>query len=78
MLLRTDPFHELDRLTQQVLGTAARPVVMPMDAFRQDGAYVVELDLPGVDPESIDLNVNATRFRSGPNAGRTRARTRTS
>ena len=35
MLMRTDPFRELDRLTQQVLGTAARPVAMPMDAFRE-------------------------------------------
>jgi HSP20 family protein len=35
MLMRTDPFRELDRLTQQVLGTAARPAAMPMDAWRQ-------------------------------------------
>jgi len=35
MLMRTDPFRELDRLTQQVLGTAARPAAMPMDAYRQ-------------------------------------------
>ena len=33
VLMRTDPFRELDRLTQQVLGTAARPAVMPMDAW---------------------------------------------
>ncbi|MEU9148856.1 Hsp20/alpha crystallin family protein [Streptomyces sp. NPDC048349] len=58
MLMRTDPFRELDRLTQQVLGTAARPTAMPMDAFREGDAFVVELDLPGVDPESIDLDVD--------------------
>lgn len=57
MLMRTDPFRELDRLTEQVLGTAARPAAMPMDAFREGDAFVVELDLPGVDPESIDLDV---------------------
>ncbi|MGW0390492.1 Hsp20/alpha crystallin family protein [Streptomyces sp. NPDC003042] len=57
MLMRTDPFRELDRLTQQVLGTAARSAAMPMDAFREGDAFVVELDLPGVDPESIDLDV---------------------
>jgi HSP20 family protein len=37
MLMRTDPFRELDRLTQQVFGTQgtmARPSVMPMDAWR--------------------------------------------
>ncbi|RST00712.1 Hsp20/alpha crystallin family protein [Streptomyces sp. WAC07149] len=58
MLMRTDPFRELDRLTQQVLGTAARPAALPMDAFREGDAFVVELDLPGVDPESIDLDVD--------------------
>lgn len=57
MLMRTDPFRELDRLTQQVFGTAARPAAMPMDAFRDGGTFVVELDLPGVSPESIDLDV---------------------
>ncbi|MFB6613272.1 Hsp20/alpha crystallin family protein [Streptomyces sp. NPDC085524] len=57
MLMRTDPFRDLDRLTQQVLGTTAWPAAMPMDAFREGDAFVVELDLPGVDPESIDLDV---------------------
>ena len=57
MLMRTDPFRELDRFTQQVLGTAARPAVMPMDAWREGETFVVELDLPGVDPESVDIDV---------------------
>ncbi|MEU6521470.1 HSP20 family small heat-shock protein [Streptomyces sp. NPDC046924] len=57
MLMRTDPFRELDRLTQQVFGTAARPTAMPMDAFRDGDTFVVELDLPGVAPESIDLDI---------------------
>ncbi|MGW2787901.1 Hsp20/alpha crystallin family protein [Streptomyces populi] len=57
MLMRTDPFRELDRLTQQVLGTTVRPAAVPMDAFREGDAFVVEMDLPGVDPESIDLDV---------------------
>ncbi|MEU4356169.1 Hsp20/alpha crystallin family protein [Streptomyces virginiae] len=57
MLMRTDPFRELDRLTQQLLSTGARPEAMSMDAFREGEAFVVELDLPGVDPESIDLDV---------------------
>ena len=34
MLMRTDPFRELDRLAQQVFGTAARPAAMPMDAWQ--------------------------------------------
>ncbi|MBC2644486.1 MULTISPECIES: Hsp20/alpha crystallin family protein [unclassified Rhodococcus (in: high G+C Gram-positive bacteria)] len=57
MLMRTDPFRDLDRLTQQVLGTAARPAVMPMDAWREGDRFVVELDLPGVNADSLDLDV---------------------
>ena len=60
MLMRTDPFRELDRLTQQVLGangTLARPAVMPMDAWREGDTFHVEFDLPGVEPGSIDLDV---------------------
>ena len=60
MLMRTDPFRELDRLTQQVFGstgTPARPSVMPMDAWRDGDTFHVEFDLPGVDPGSIDLDV---------------------
>ena len=58
MLLRTtDPFRELDRLTQQMLGTSQRPTVMPMDAWREGDRFVIEFDLPGVARESIDLDV---------------------
>lgn len=58
MLLRsTDPFREFDRLTQQLLGTTNRPAVMPMDAWREGDRFVIEFDLPGVNPESIDLDV---------------------
>jgi HSP20 family protein len=57
MLMRTDPFRELDRLTSQVLGTPGRPAAMPIDAYRHGDVFVVELDVPGVDPASIDLTV---------------------
>ncbi|MFC4374515.1 Hsp20/alpha crystallin family protein [Nocardia halotolerans] len=57
MLMRTDPFRDLDRFTQQVLGTAARPTVMPMDAWRDGDQFLVELDLPGIDPNSLDLDI---------------------
>jgi HSP20 family protein len=60
MLMRTDPFRELDRLTQQVFGTQgtmARPAVMPMDAWREGDMFVVELDVPGVAADTIDLDV---------------------
>ena len=57
VLMRTDPFRELDRLSQQLLGTSARPTLMPMDAWREEDAFVIEFDLPGVEADSIDLDV---------------------
>ncbi|AIY03108.1 heat shock protein [Arthrobacter sp. PAMC 25486] len=57
MLMRTDPFRELDRLAAQVLGTAARPAAMSMDAWREGDIFEVEFDLPGVSPDSINLDV---------------------
>lgn len=70
MLMRSDPFRDLDRLTQQLLGTVARPVAMPMDAYRSGDAFLVQFDLPGVTADSIELTVernvltvHATRSR---------------
>jgi len=63
MLMRTDPFRELDRLTQQLLGngnnqgTWSRPAAMPMDAYRVGDEFVVAFDLPGVSPDAIELDV---------------------
>ncbi|MET7383562.1 Hsp20/alpha crystallin family protein [Streptomyces sp. NPDC005526] len=57
MLMRTDPFRDLDRLAQQVFGSAARPAAMAMDAYRSGDDFIVHFDLPGVDPETIDLDV---------------------
>ena len=59
MLMRTDPFRDFDRLAQQVLGsgTTSRPAVMPMDAWRQGDTFVIEFDLPGVRPETVDIDV---------------------
>ncbi|NKE59325.1 Hsp20/alpha crystallin family protein [Lentzea sp. PSKA42] len=60
MLMRTDPFRELDRLTQQVFGTTgtwSRPTAMPMDAYRDGEQFVVSFDLPGVSPDAIELDV---------------------
>ena len=53
MLMRFDPFAELDRLSRE----SRRPAVMPMDAYRSGERFVVRFDLPGVDPASIDLTV---------------------
>ncbi|MZF54856.1 Hsp20 family protein [Streptomyces sp. SID5594] len=59
MLMRTDPFRELDRITEQILrpGTWSRPSAMPMDAYREGDDYVVAFDLPGVSPNAIDIDV---------------------
>jgi HSP20 family protein len=57
MLMRTDPFREFDRLAQQMFGTASQPVAMQMDAYRTGDDFVIHFDLPGVNPEWIDLDV---------------------
>jgi HSP20 family protein len=57
VLMRTDPFRELDRVAQQVFGTAARPATMPIDAYRKGDEFVVLFDLPGCEPDSINLTV---------------------
>lgn len=57
MLMRTDPFRDFDRLAQQVFGTPARPAAMPMDAWQEDGEFVVAFDLPGVNVDSIQLDI---------------------
>ncbi|HWG93218.1 MAG TPA: Hsp20/alpha crystallin family protein [Mycobacteriales bacterium] len=56
MLMRFDPFRELDRMTSQVWREAARPAAA-MDAYRRGDEFVVHLDLPGVRPDAIDLTV---------------------
>lgn len=61
-LLRSDPFRDVDRLVQQLWGndrsgSAVRPLAMPMDAHRKGDSFLIQLDLPGVDPSSIDLTV---------------------
>ena len=61
-VLRFDPFRDLDRLAEQMLGVPAgsprAPRFMPMDLFRADDHYVLTADLPGVDPGSIDVSID--------------------
>ncbi len=74
MLLRFDPFRELDRLSEELdrMGDRPRtgPAPMPMDAVRRGNHVVAHLDVPGVRPEDVDvtvernvLTVTATRQR---------------
>jgi len=62
MLMRTDPFTEVNRLAQQFFGTPStgtwsRPAAMPVDAYRTGDEFVVAFDLPGVDADAIDIDV---------------------
>jgi HSP20 family protein len=58
MLMRFDPFRELDRLAEQLASTATRaPRAFPMDAYRRGNQFIVEFDLPGIEPSSIELTV---------------------
>src|ERR1700739_540810 len=57
MLMRTDPFRDLDRLTQQVFGTVAPPAAMTIDSYRKGPASHVHCARPGINPDSIDLEV---------------------
>jgi HSP20 family protein len=66
LLLRFDPFRDLDRLADQMLGSARTPRMMPMDAYRSGHQVVLHFDLPGIDPDSVDLTVenNALSVRA--------------
>lgn len=59
MLMRTDPFRELDRMAQHLMGpgTWSKPSVIPMDAYRAGDEYVVAFDVPGVTADMIDIDV---------------------
>jgi HSP20 family protein len=60
-VLRFDPFRDFDRMTEQLLGvpsgTARAPRFMPMDLYRTGDHYVLHADLPGIDPGSVDVDV---------------------
>jgi HSP20 family protein len=71
--LRFDPFRELDRFASEMMGTARAPRLMPLDAYRHGESYVLNFDLPGIDPESLEvvaerntLTVRASRRTNAP------------
>lgn len=53
--LRFDPFRELDRWAAEMMGAARTPRMMPLDVYRHGESYVLRFDLPGVDPNSLDV-----------------------
>ena len=64
MLTRFEPFADLDRLSSELLGVLShRATSMPIDAYRHEDHWVVKVDLPGVDPESVDLTVDRNVLR---------------
>ena len=58
MAMYWDPFRELDRLAAGMLDSRQGPRVMPIDLHRDGDHYVLSADLPGVDPGSIDVDVD--------------------
>ncbi|WP_306205063.1 Hsp20/alpha crystallin family protein [Actinoplanes sp. RD1] len=58
MLLRNDAFRDFDRLTARVFETATRTSGARLDAYRVEDMFFIDIDLPGVDPASIDITVD--------------------
>ena len=62
MVVTFDPFRDFDRLAERMLSTAADLTqsarTMPVDLYRSGDHYVLHCDLPGVDPGSVDVNVD--------------------
>jgi len=64
MLTRFDPFSDFDRLSSELFGALSRRASsMPIDAYRHEDQWVVKVDLPGVDPSTIDLTVDRNVLR---------------
>ena len=59
MAIGYDPFRELDQLTQQLVSGGRTPRSFPMDAYKRGDEFFVHLDLPGVNPDSIDITVES-------------------
>ena len=58
MAMFFDPFHTLDRVAGQLLDSSKGPRLMPMDLYRDGDHYVLNADLPGIDPGSVDIDVD--------------------
>jgi HSP20 family protein len=58
MAMNFDPFRELDRMASALLDQSQGPRLMPMDLYREGDHYVLNADLPGIDPGSVDIDVD--------------------
>lgn len=57
MALMSDPFREMDRVFNSVLRQAPAATAMPLDLYRRGETFTAQIDLPGVDPSTIDIDV---------------------
>ncbi|TQN27685.1 HSP20 family protein [Haloactinospora alba] len=57
MMLRFDPFHDLSNLANEMVNATRGPRMAPMDVEREGENYVARFDLPGIDPDSVDITV---------------------
>jgi HSP20 family protein len=58
MAMSFDPFSDLDRITGALLGSRPGPRFMPVDLYRDGDTYILNADLPGIDPGSVDIDVD--------------------
>jgi HSP20 family protein len=55
MLLRFDPFRDIDRLANEILGAPRVPQPMPMDCYRHGDTFFLHFDLPGIDIDTLEV-----------------------
>lgn len=58
MAVLFDPFRELDRVAASMLDSRQGPRLMPIDLYRDGDTYVLNADLPGIDPGTVDVDVD--------------------
>jgi HSP20 family protein len=58
MAMSFDPFSEMDRLAGALVGMRQGPRFMPVDLYRDGDQYILNADLPGIDPGSVDVDVD--------------------
>jgi HSP20 family protein len=58
MAVLFDPFRDLDRFASELMDTRKGPRLMPIDLYRDGDHYILNADLPGIDPGTVDLDVD--------------------